>query len=141
MIQPEGQPAGCYCTTIRKAARSLTKGYDKALEGTGLRVTQYALLNNIRRMEPVSFQDLSAAIALERTTLIRNLNLLCNQGFVHTNSGPKAHAITLTKAGRLALEAAVPHWRKAQDHVQNNLSNEEQALLTSLLGKLQAIFD
>ena len=76
MVHPEVQPAGCYCTTIRKAARSLTKGYDKALEGTGLRVTQYALLNNIRRLEPVSFQDLSAAIALERTTLIRNLNLL-----------------------------------------------------------------
>ena len=141
MTHPKVQAAGCYCTALRKAARSMTKGYDKALEGTGLRVTQYALLNHIRRMEPVSFQSLSIAIALERTTLIRNLNLLSKQGFVHTDSGPKAHAIALTKAGLLALEAAMPHWSKAQDHVKNTLSSEEQALLSNLLGKLQTLFE
>ncbi|MDR1686464.1 MAG: MarR family winged helix-turn-helix transcriptional regulator [Desulfovibrio sp.] len=140
MANSEVQPTGCYCTTLRKAARALTKGYDKALEGTGLRITQYALLNHIHRMEPVSFQALSSAVALERTTLIRNLNLLCKQDFVHTNSGTRIHAIMLTEVGRAALEAARPYWRKAQDHILKTLSNEEQIFLNDLLHKLQNIF-
>jgi DNA-binding MarR family transcriptional regulator len=140
MTNPETQPAGCYCTLLRKSARALTNGYDSALEETGLRITQYALLNHVYRMEPVSFQDLSAAIALERTTLIRNLTLLGKRGYVHTYSCSRAHAITLTDAGRAALKAARPHWRKAQDHILNILSSEEQVLLTGLLEKLQNAF-
>jgi DNA-binding MarR family transcriptional regulator len=73
--------------------------------------------------------------------LIRNLNLLRKRGYVHTDSGSRAHAITLTDAGRAALEAARPHWRKAQDQVFNTLSSEEQVLLTVLLGKLQKAFN
>jgi DNA-binding MarR family transcriptional regulator len=109
MTNTETKTASCYCTLLRKSARSLTNGYDSALEETGLRITQYALLNHIYRMDPVFFHDLSVAIALERTTLIRNLNLLRKRGYVHTDSGSKAHVITLTDAGRAALEAARPH--------------------------------
>jgi DNA-binding MarR family transcriptional regulator len=140
MTRPEAQPPSCYCTLLRKSARALTNGYDSALEETGLRITQYALLNHIYRMDPVSFQDLSVALSLERTTLIRNLNLLRKRGYVHTDSGSKAHVITLTDAGRAALEAARPHWRKAQGRVFNTLSSEEQVLLTDLLGRLQNTF-
>jgi DNA-binding MarR family transcriptional regulator len=140
MTNPESQLAGCYCTLLRKSARVLTNGYDSALEETGLRVTQYALLNHIYRMEPVSFQDLSAAIALKRTTLIRNLTLLGKRGYVYTDSCSRAHAITLTDAGRAALKAACPYWRKAQGHLHNILSSEEQVLLTGLLEKLQNAF-
>lgn len=134
------QAAGCYCTTLRKAARALTKGYDTALEGTGLRITQYALLNHIHRMEPVSFQALSAAISLERTTLLRNLTLLTKQGLVHTDSDSRAHNMTLTDEGRKTLEAARPSWQKAQNRVLEFLSPEEQLLLNGLPGKLQNIF-
>jgi DNA-binding MarR family transcriptional regulator len=140
VTNPETQPAGCYCTLLRKSARALTNGYDSALEKTGLRVTQYALLNHIYRMEPVSFQDLSAAIALERTTLIRNLTLLGKRGYVYTDSCSRAHAITLTDAGRAALEAARPYWRKAQDHVLGILNSEEQVLLAGLLETLPTAF-
>ena len=126
---------------LRKAARALTKGYDKALEGTGLRITQYALLNHIYRMEPVSFQSLSSAISLERTTLIRNLNLLCKQGFVHTESESRTHMLTLTDEGRMALEAARPHWRTAQDRILESLSNEEKIFLDGMLNRLQHIFE
>ena len=140
MTNPAPQSAACCCTTLRKAARVLTRGYDAALEDTGLRITQYALLNHIHRMEPVSFQALSAAILLERTTLIRNLNLLAKQGLVHTDSDARAHNLTLTEEGHKALEAARPYWRKAQDRVLEALSPEEQSLLHALLGKLHAIF-
>ncbi len=139
MTDPTPQSVACYCATIRKIARALTRLYDGALEGTGLRVTQYALLSNIRRMEPVSFQSLSSAVALERTTLIRNLNLLRKQGLVHTDSESKVHTLTLTDMGRTTLEAARPYWHKAQSRVQETLSKEERALLNELPVRLNNI--
>ncbi len=39
----------CVCTNLRKKTRVVTQLYDKILEPTNLKVTQYALLANIAK--------------------------------------------------------------------------------------------
>ncbi|MDR2051250.1 MAG: MarR family winged helix-turn-helix transcriptional regulator [Deltaproteobacteria bacterium] len=131
----------CYCTSLRKTARAVTKFYDAALEESGIRVTQYALLSHLSRLGPVSMRELSESVNLERTTLLRNLHPLARHGLVRVESGPssRAHRISLTEEGAAELESTRPHWEKAQNKIHLALDAEERELLNRLLQKLRNI--
>lgn len=66
-------PGICDCTNMRRASRTLTQFCDKPLEPSSLKVTQYSLLDHLNRLGPLTMNELSQAIRLERTTLVRNL--------------------------------------------------------------------
>ncbi|MDR1979193.1 MAG: MarR family winged helix-turn-helix transcriptional regulator [Synergistaceae bacterium] len=129
----------CYCTALRKATRTVSRMYNKALEPSGLLSTQYALLNHLNRLGPVSMNELAESLRLERTTLVRNLNPLLEQEFVGTESiqGTKAHRVFLTPLGKNALEGARPCWLKAQRTLRGYLSEEEESILLQALQKLE----
>ena len=61
---------------MRRASRAITQFYDKFLMPSGLKVTQYSLLNHLKRLGPLTMNELSQAIRLERTTLMRIFCLL-----------------------------------------------------------------
>ena len=131
--------SSCYCTVLRKATRSVTKFYDAALEPSGLRITQYALLNHVRRLGPISLHALSSAIKLERTTLLRNLNLLLKQGLVRITPGKpaKIHLVELTEKGEALLQATRPLWEETQKKVGELFDSEERAVLRIFLQRLE----
>ena len=131
----------CYCTTIRKATRAVTKFYDAILEPSGLRITQYALLNHLRRLGPVSLQNLSAAIRLERTTLLRNLDPLVKQGFARMIPGKPAnlHLAELTEKGERLLQDTRPLWGEAQARLETIFTSEEQTQLRDFLQRLEKL--
>ena len=72
----------CACTRVRRAARAITGVYDEALRDTGLKVTQFAMLRTIGRMEGTSISELAAEMALDRSTFGRNLIPLTRRGLV-----------------------------------------------------------
>lgn len=131
----------CYCTTIRKATRAVTKFYDAILEPSGLRITQYALLNHLRRLGPVSLQNLSAAIRLERTTLLRNLDPLVKQGLARMIPGKPAnlHLAELTEKGERLLQDTRPLWGEAQARLETIFTSEEQTQLRDFLQRLEKL--
>jgi DNA-binding MarR family transcriptional regulator len=131
----------CYCTTLRKAARSVTRLYDNAVEPAGLRITQYALLNTLSRLGQASLHALSESTRLERTTLIRNLDVLVKQDLVRIihEQPPRAHSVCLTDKGEIRLNAARPLWERAQTRIGGMLTSEEVSLLQNLLLKLHAL--
>lgn len=109
----------CACLQARMTARALTRMYDEALRPTGLKVTQLSLLAAIAQGVPGSISALADRLALERTTLTRNLKLLGDAGLIAPRPGAgRAVAHELTDAGREALARAAPLWRKAQDAVE-----------------------
>ena len=112
----------CACLQSRMTARALTRMYDEALRPTGLKVTQLSLLAAIDRGVTGSISALADMLALERTTLTRNLRLLEDAGLIAPRAGGgRAVAHELTDAGREALARATPLWRKAQDAVETEL--------------------
>lgn len=135
------QPSLCHCTNMRRASRALTRFYDELLEPSGLKVTQYSLLNHIKRLGPLTMNELSTAIRLERTTLVRNLKPLEKKGLVSviTEKTAKAHEVQLTEAGRKVLEAATPYWNQAQQYLKDLLTEEEIEIFAGVLQKLEAI--
>ena len=131
----------CSCTNMRRASRALTQFYDKLLEPSGLKVTQYSLLNHLKRLGPLTMNELSNAIRLERTTLVRNLKILKKMGMVEMNEeeNSRARLVYLTDNGQDFLATAVPYWGQAQQAVEEMLTPEEFSVLKKALQKIEAI--
>jgi len=134
-------PSPCNCTNMRRASRALTQFYDKLLEPSGLKGTQYSLLSHMKRLGPLTMNELSDAIRLERTTLVRNLKLLQKMGLVEINEeeNSRARIVHLTDKGQEFLVAAVPHWLQAQQAVEEMFTPEEFSVLKKALQKIEAI--
>lgn len=130
----------CHCLAIRQGARQVTQFYDRHLAPAGLRTTQYSLLNRLGRLGPVSINTLADALAMDRTTLGRNLRPLERDGLVAIGPGPngRTRALTLTEAGLARLEAAAPLWRQAQDEFEAGYGEVAARDLRDALARLVA---
>lgn len=135
------QPSMCHCTNVRRASRALTQFYDELLDPSGLKVTQYSLLNHLRRLGPLTMNELSKAIRLERTTLVRNLKPLETMGLVSiiAEKKSKARLVHLTERGLKSLEMAIPYWNQAQHYLEKLLSEEEIRIFMGVLQKLESV--
>lgn len=141
-IQKKLKPPGtCNCTNMRRSSRVMTQFYDQLLEPSGLKVTQYSLLNHLRRLGPLTMGELSKAIRLERTTLVRNLKPLEKMGFVSIIAAKtsQANQVSITVSGLKSLEAAVPYWNQAQEYIKNLFTEEERVIFFGALQKIESI--
>lgn len=107
----------CLCILARRSARSLTDLYDRALEPSGLKVTQFSLLRAIDRMENSSLTDIALATGLDRSTLGRNLRVLEKDGLVSLSQGmdERTRVPVLTVHAKKALRIAQPLWDEMQE--------------------------
>lgn len=117
-----GQDAtdACHCTLLRKAARRVSSLYDSELAGTGLRITQYALLAQIDRSGPLSITDLADIMVMERNGLGHNLRLMERDGLVRSEAGRdrRRRVVALTDMGRRRLDQVRPRWEQAQRRIE-----------------------
>jgi len=130
----------CHCLNIRRASRAVTHYYEKVLEPSGLKVTQYSLLRHLELVEPVTISVLAKTMRIDRTTLNRNMKPLTDAGLITINSGedPRSRQVMLTEAGKAALVNAEVLWGEAQASIQEYLG-EELANFNKLLAKLEAL--
>jgi DNA-binding MarR family transcriptional regulator len=125
----------CVCGNLRMAARLVTQRYDDALRPTGLRFMQFTLLARLRAADNLTMTELAQQLALDRTTLTRNLKPLIERGYVQIISGKdrRERLVTMTDSGRKALREALPHWEQAQDSMTAGLGEETTSALLDLL--------
>ncbi|SPS01573.1 MarR family winged helix-turn-helix transcriptional regulator [Cupriavidus taiwanensis] len=131
----------CACTRVRRAARALTDVYDDALQPLGLKVTQFSLLRTIARTGTPSLTDLAREMALDRSTLGRNVGVLQRRGLVRLSEGNdlREHTVSLSPRARRLLAQAVPLWQQAQRRVEHALGTQEVAVLFDALARLEAL--
>lgn len=128
----------CACSHIRMASRAVTRFYDEALRSSGLKSTQFVLLAAIEAGEAASITDLAELIDIERTTLVRNLQLLRKEGLVAPEKGMNGRQRPmLTKQGVDAMEAALPLWRQAQSEIEERLGYGSWQVTRRRLGELR----
>jgi DNA-binding MarR family transcriptional regulator len=106
----------CAAFNFRRTARALTRLYDLALEPSGIRATQFAILTAVAKFQPASISHIGEILILDQSTLTRSLRLLQKQG--HLQISPRGarrqRFLTLTDSGVKVLAAALPLWREAQ---------------------------
>ena len=107
----------CLCLHVRRAARAVARFYDDALRPVDLTSGQFSLMMSLNRPEPPTMAQVSAVLALDRTTLTANLKPLVRRGLVDVAIDAKdrrSRRMSLTEEGRRTLAAAMPLWRAAQ---------------------------
>jgi DNA-binding MarR family transcriptional regulator len=127
--------ADCACRSLRRTARAVTQLYDETLRPSGLRVTQFTLLVAVALSEPVPITRLADALALDRTTLARDLRPLNERGLVEVAAGDdrRMRVVRLTRQGRDAIARAYPLWEQAQARMV------ERSPWPALAGDLQEV--
>jgi DNA-binding MarR family transcriptional regulator len=113
----------CYCATLRQATRTITAFYDGYLREAGLRVTQFTLLQALDYRPGLRIRDLEEVLAMDQTTLSRNLALLEKEDWVRVIDRPTAREKCwgLTAEGARVLARALPRWHAAQQEVDRRL--------------------
>jgi DNA-binding MarR family transcriptional regulator len=103
----------CLCLHAQRAARALARRFDEALRPVGLTSGQFSLLMSLNRPEPPTMGQVSALLAMDRTTLTANPKPLERRELVSLTvdaADRRARRMRLTPAGRKVLAAAVPIW-------------------------------
>lgn len=132
----------CTCFLLRKLARGVTQAYDRELAPAGLTVTQYSLLQHLRRAPGLSVSALGARMGMERTGLLRTLRPLIEAKYARYGGreAGRSAALEITAKGLERLRIATPLWQRAQDRLAQRLGTSGvRELQRSLEASLEAL--
>jgi len=135
-----------YCASFnfRKTARAVTRLYDAALQETGIRSTQFAILIAVAKNQPVSIGALADVLVIDATTLTRSLRLLQKEGFlaISNRAAMRQRFLTVTAKGKHVLARSLPVWRKAQERFVATIGSKYWLDLRNELERLaQVVID
>jgi DNA-binding MarR family transcriptional regulator len=129
-----------YCASFnfRRTARAVTRLYDMALQESGIRSTQFAILVGIAKEQPVSIGSLAEVLVIDSTTLTRSLRLLRKEGLIAISSraAKRQRFLTITAKGKHKLARSLPAWRAAQKRFVATVGSEHWAALRNELEQL-----
>lgn len=125
------QPLPCYCATLRQAARAVTVLYEEMLADSGLRATQYTLLQAIEFAPDLTTTEIAEAIGIDQTTATRTLAILKKSGLAKDVVGKdrRQRRWTLTSQGEAKMRELKPRWAAAQRAFETRLGREQARLL------------
>jgi DNA-binding MarR family transcriptional regulator len=135
----------CNCFALRSAARHVTQLYDQFLAPSRLRATQFSILAKLKRLGPMTINEMAKNMVTDRTTLGRNIQPLQRDGWIKiepTVSDRRAKKLQLTKVGEHRLQAALKAWSQAQAKFEMTFGPKQAAELRAMLrGVVASEFD
>jgi DNA-binding MarR family transcriptional regulator len=126
-LQPSAKPnlpaLPCLCSSFRRTARALSQVYEEAMRPTGLRITQFTILQTLARTGEVKQGRLGEILAMDSTSLTRTLRIMLQQGWIAERRGEdqRERWLKLSKAGEAKLKFATASWEKVQARLQAKL--------------------
>jgi len=116
-------PLPCACANLRRAARIVTQRYEQRLRPSGLKATQFTLLQALAIAGNISQGRLGDLLGLDSTTLTRTLALLRKKGWIQAKPGEDRREIrlTLTAEGRRKYQDTLQYWQSAQKQLRKVL--------------------
>jgi len=128
-------PRGCTNFKLRQLTRRVTQHYDRVVAASGLKTTQYSLLSQMEHLGPARPSDLAAAMAMDNSTLTRNLQPLVASGWAEIGPGEdgRSRRVAITARGRAKRLEAQREWKRAQLALNERLGAGRVAALHALL--------
>jgi DNA-binding MarR family transcriptional regulator len=142
MPETLARPSDCSNFKLRQLARRVSHYYDAELAKAGLKTTQYSLLSRVARRGPIRPVDLAQAMAIDASTLTRNLKPLLAAGWLLIAAGAdgRSHTVAITEAGRDKRNEGQRHWLAAQEGLDALLGRERVCALHELIDTSLACF-
>jgi DNA-binding MarR family transcriptional regulator len=121
----------CYCATLRQAARAVTVLYEEMLGDTGLRATQYTILQVLETVPSLTTTELAEVIGIDQTTATRTLALIKKSGLAKDAVGEdrRQRRWSLTPHGQALMKKLRPRWEAAQQAFEKRLGRSEALAL------------
>lgn len=128
----------CASFNFRRTARAVTRLFDLAFQGYGIRSTQFTILVGIAKTQPTSIGALADLLIIDRTTLTRSLRRLKKDGLlaISDRSKMRQRFLTLTPKGEQTLARCLPPWRKTQERFVQAVGPEYWVTLRNDLERL-----
>lgn len=116
----------CACANLRRAARAVTRLYNRELLPEGVEVTQFTLMTTLNQVGEISQGELGEILALDSTSLTRMLKLLKDHGWVRAKEGDdrRFRLFRLTRAGRKKFQQCLPHWKHTEEQLRAALGEK-----------------
>ena len=124
---------------VNRVAERLNAQVSQVTSPHGLTVAQYGLLVLLQTEGPQAQVELSVRVGLDRTTVMRTVDLLEKRTLVRRDPDPsdrRKHSVVLTEAGAALLDQTLPDVRRAEREVTGLLNGTEQTQLMELLRRL-----
>jgi DNA-binding MarR family transcriptional regulator len=128
----------CFCGSLLIAARVVTRLYNEELRREGLEVTQHAILMVLKLLGPLPVGALGERLALDKTSISRNLKVLERNRWVVLERGQdgRHRVVSLTGPGAEKLASARPSWNRAQKRMRDAMPSDDFDALRRLLPDL-----
>lgn len=129
-LQPEYAQVvgGCLCLTTLQASRRITQQYDTMLAPVSLTGPQFTLLAHIKLKPRITVSALADRLAVDRTTLTRNLQLLQKRLLVEVRTAEvdaRQREVELLPAGDELIALAFPLWSLAQSVTRQGIGTRD----------------
>ncbi|WPB75216.1 MarR family winged helix-turn-helix transcriptional regulator [Archangium violaceum] len=128
----------CNCQALRQASRHVTQFYDQALAPSGIRTTQYSILQRVHRHGPRTVNELAEQLVMDPSTLTHNLRPLLKDGLVVLQVGTdrRTRVVALTPEGKAVHRRARALWLEAQAGFEKVFGGDEATALRELMFKV-----
>ena len=138
MTPPLNPVLPCMCASFRRASRALTQVYEDRLRPTGLRATQFTILQAFSLAGEVTQRKLGQILAMDSTTLTRTLTTISRRGWIEKRRGEdrREWRMRLSRAGEIQFKQALPYWEEAQAEARRKLGAELADSLMKLTQKI-----
>ncbi|UUX49049.1 MarR family winged helix-turn-helix transcriptional regulator [Nisaea acidiphila] len=119
--------ANCLVLKTRRAARSITRRYNRLDLPLDLSAPQILLLFSISGGGFESVSALAERTAIERSALTRNLKVLRKKGLISSEAEGRGRAqrVELTPEGAKCVADFIPIWFEAHDRIKEDLGEEK----------------
>jgi DNA-binding MarR family transcriptional regulator len=120
----------CASANLRRAARAVSQLYEDELRGSGLRGTQFSLLQALQIAGSLTQGELGEVLCIDSTTLSRTLRPLVKNGWIAERQGSdkRERVLSLSASGRKKVEQVIPHWQRAQRRFRRAIGGDAAVL-------------
>jgi MarR family 2-MHQ and catechol resistance regulon transcriptional repressor len=124
---------------LRKAEKAVQKIDRESIAGTGLGLSDFAIMEALLHKGPLQISQLGAKVLLTSGSMTAAVNRLEKEGYVKRMRDPedgRCRTVVLAKPGRALIGRAYAVHAKNLDLIAGALRTEERAELIRLLKKL-----
>jgi len=129
----------CNCSSLRQAARHVTRLYDSELAAAGLGLNQYSILSRAEKLGPRTMQKFAENLVMDRSTLGHLLRPLLKRGLLKLEASKedrRSRVIRLTPAGKSLLAKARPLWADAERRFERKIGAKPARALREALARV-----
>ncbi|BEU26562.1 MarR family transcriptional regulator [Paraburkholderia sp. 22B1P] len=131
--EPDG-PDACFCLAGRRSARFITRIFEGHLGAVGLTSSQFSILSILERYPDITVVELARRMEMDRTTLVRTVRPLKDEGSVVEGREKLGRAVTLhlSAGGVTRLDEGRALWEAAQREFEERVGKLEAARFREL---------